>query len=176
LGGGGASAPAWRPARIDLGDSARVEYDGADDRFFQTWLVYDERAGLVGSAGLKAQPVGSINTLDLWFFERDEEGEPHERPMVTLLARPALSEPVLRARLRDRELLPAEPGARTTLHAGELALEVIVEAVEPDPEEEELALRHVRLRLTPRRDDVSDASAVGDEPDPPLPLPFRRER
>ena len=93
--------------------------------------------------------------------------------MVTLLARPALSEPVLRARLRDRELLPAEPGARTTLHAGELALEVAVEAVEPDPQEEELALRHVRLRLTPHRDDLPDHAE--EEPEPPLPLPFRRE-
>lgn len=180
------SAPAWRPARIDLGASATVVFDARDEGFFQTWLVYDERAGLVASAGIKAQPVGSVTTLDLWFFERDEDGEEIARPTVTIVSRAAGREPVLRARLEDRPMLSAERGARHVLLAGGLALDVEVLEVEPPPEDEELDLRGLRLGIAPRRH--GGAAAGGDdEPvvgpgtsddeagEPPVPLPFRRD-
>lgn len=183
------SAPAWRPARIDLGASATVVFDARDAGFFQTWLVYDERAGLVASAGIKAQPVGSVTTLDLWFFERDEDGEEIARPTVTIVSRAAGREPVLRARLEDRPMLSAEPGARHVLLAGGLALDVEVLEVEPPPEDEELDLRGLRLGIAPRRDGsgagggadgdgqpAADPGAGDDEAEePPVPLPFRRD-
>jgi hypothetical protein len=164
-------APPWRPVRIDLGDTVTARYDATDDRSYQTWLVYDERGGLIGGAGLQAQAIGGIQTLDLWFFERDEESDDPDTPMVTLVAHAAFDDPVFRARLGDRTVVPAAPGQRTVLRTPNLLLEAHVRTAEPEPGSAERSLRAASLSLTPRR---ATAGGVADN-EPPVPLPFRRD-
>jgi len=169
--GRGQTAPQWRPGRIDLGVPSVAEYDGSDDPFYLTWLIYDEQASLVGSAALKAVRVGSVTTLDLWFYERDEASDAVERPTITLVSRAAAREPVLRARLGDRRLLEAIPDATASLAAGDLELDVRVLDVAPLNESDGLSLSRVRLGLTARR---ATGPQADDDADPPVPLPFRR--
>lgn len=163
-------APQWRPGRIDLGVRTVAEFDGSDEPFYLSWLLYDEQASLVGAAALKAVRIGSVTTLDLWFYERDETSDVVERPTITLVSRAAAREPVLRARLGDRRLLEVAPGAVATLAAGDLELDVAV-IDSASPESDGLSLPRLRIGLTARR---AVARPEDDEPDPPVPLPFRR--
>jgi len=163
-------APQWRPGRIDLGVKTVAEFDGSDEPFYLSWLLYDEQASLVGAAALKAVRIGSVTTLDLWFYERDETSDVVERPTITLVSRAAAREPVLRARLGDRRLLEVGPGATATLAAGDLELDVAV-VDSAAPESDGLSLPRLRIGLTARR---AVARPEDDEPDPPVPLPFRR--
>ncbi len=169
------SAPPWRPERIDLGNTVTASYHTDDDRFYQTWLVYDERGGLIGGAGLQAQPIGNVNALELWFFERDEEGEDVETPIVTIVSHAAYSDKVFRARLGDRNVIPAIPGQRTVLETTDLALEARIRSVDPEPDSTELNLSAVTLSLTPRRDSNRGATESMEDEEPPVPLPFRRD-
>lgn len=165
------TAPQWRPGRIDLGTPSVAEYDGTDAPFYLTWLVYDEHSSLVGSTALKAVRVGSVTTLDLWFYERDETSDAVERPTITLVTRAAAREPVLRARLGDRRLVEAVPGATASLAAGDLELEVTVLDGAQAPDVDGLSLARLRLGLLARR---AQGRPMDDDADPPVPLPFRR--
>jgi len=165
-------APPWRPQRVDLGRSFTARYHSGDERFYQTWLVYDERGGLVGGSGLQAHQIGSVNTLDLWFFKRDEEGDDVETPTVTIVSLAASRDGVFRARLGRRTIVAAVPGQTCTLAAADLALDARIQAVDPDPDGEMLGLSALTLALVVHR--VAPAETVEDG-EPPVPLPFRRD-
>jgi hypothetical protein len=162
------------PGKLDFGGTASVLYDGADEHFYQTWLVYDEREGLSASINIQARKVGSLTSLDVWLYDRDVTGEAASPPKVAVLAQAASQEAHLRALLRDRQILPAVPGAQTVLEVGELSLEVTVTDVAPPPEAGSLKLDRVRLALTPFRYPQRPDDGVGDDAVRP-PLQFRRD-
>jgi hypothetical protein len=169
----GRGAPPWRPLRIDLGDTAIARYRADDERYYQTWLVHDERGSLIGGAGLQAHPVGSVNALDLWFFKREDEStEDSDTPIVTIVSQAAHADGVFRARLGNRRAVPAVAGEQCVLEAFDLALDVRIEAAEPAPESEQLGLTAVALTLTPHRRLAPDDAV---EIEPPDPLLFRRD-
>lgn len=162
---------------IDIGGTASVLYDGSDEHFYQTWLVYDEREGLSGSINVQARKVGSLTSLDVWLYDRDVTGDALSLPRIAVLAQAAGQEAHLRALLRDRRILPAVPGAQAVLEVGELSLEVTVTDVSPPPEAGSLKLDLVRLSLTPFRyalppgdDGEGDDGAAGRPP-----IQFRRD-
>lgn len=169
----GVGAPPWRPARIDLGTTVSARFEALDERFFETWLVYDERGGLVGGAGLQAQPVGSVNTLVLWLRARYDDDETTTAPRVTIISRAAYDDTVLRKRLGDRNVIPAAPGQMVSLETMDLALDVQIRTVDPPPDRDEFNLRSIGLSLTPHL--VAGPDDVTQEPEPPVPLPFRRD-
>lgn len=169
-GRGRGAAPPWRPGRLYLGDTITTRYRAGDEPFYQSFLIHDTRGVLVGSVSMQSQRVGSVNTLDLWLVERDDEGREGETPLVTLAARAAAEDSIFRARLSDRQVLPAVPGERVVLETARLVLDARVRAVEPDPAEDGLRLDALTLSLTPER--LTD-QAQPPEADPPIPLPFR---
>jgi hypothetical protein len=166
------AAPPWRPERIDLGATVTAHYQASDDRFYQTWLVYDERGGLLGGAGLQALDVGGATTLELWFFERDEEGEGAETPIVTIVSQHGYGDKMFRARLGNRRIVAAVPGQQVRLETADLVLRVHILTVEPDAASDLPNLAAVSLSLTPER---AAATPAPEEPEPPIPLPFRRD-
>jgi hypothetical protein len=165
-------APPWRPLRIDLGATATARFTAGDEHYYQTWLVYDERGGLVGGAGLQAHAVGSVSTLDLWFFKRDDEDADVETPTVTIVSPEAFHDGVFRARLGDRQIVAALPGQGCVLEAADLVLDVRLQTVEPAIGTDQLGVPSLTLALTPRR---IETSTEAEESDPPVPLPFRRD-
>jgi hypothetical protein len=167
----GRGAPPWHPLRVDLGDTAIARYTADDERYYQTWLVYDERGSLIGGAGLQAHPVGSVNALDLWFFKReDESGEDSNTPIITIVSEAAHGDGVFRARLGDRRAVPAVPGEACVLAAADLALDVRIDSAEPAPGSEQLGLASVTLTLRPRRQTPDGGDEGG-----PGPLLFHRD-
>lgn len=144
-------APAWRPDRIDIGQTLDVRYQEGDNPSILTWLVYGQRGGLVGGAGLLAQPIGGINTLDLWFADRDDVDQTRKTPTVTFISQTAYEDPVLRARLADRRLVPAAPGRRLRLETADLWLDVEIIAAEPQEAAAHPSLRGLVLALTPHQ-------------------------
>ena len=171
----------WRPGRIDLGDTVTVRFDARDERLVQTWLLYNERSGLVGGAGLQVQPMGNVNTLVLWARVQDDEDEQTDTPLVTIMSQAAYDDTVLRARLGDQHVIPAVPGEAATLETLDLALDVQVRDVVPPPEAGQLSLATVTLALTPRLTSGSVPAAASmedfivEDHEPPVPLRFRRE-
>lgn len=175
--------PPWRrsgegdhgPGRLEFGATASVLYDGTDEHFYHTWLVYDEREGVSASVNIQARKVGSLTSLDVWLYDRDITGDALRAPRVAVLAQAAGQEAHLRALLRDRQILPAVPGAQTVLEVGELSLEVTVTDVSPPPEAGSLKLDLVRLSLTPYRYALRpDEDGVEDAAGRP-PIQFRRD-
>ena len=120
----------WRPLRIDLGTSATVSYEPSDERFYQTWLVNDERGSLVGGVGLRSQDIGRVGVLELWFFRRGESGTDEDTATVTLAAQAACDDGVIRARLGDRDVLTALPGGQRVLAVADLELDVEIAAAD----------------------------------------------
>ncbi len=162
------------PGKLDFGATAAVLYDGSDEHFYQTWLVFDDRQGLSASINIRARRVGSLATLDVWLYDRDVTDEAASPIKVAVLSQAASQEAHVRALLRDRQLLPAVPGAHTVLEVGELSLEVTVSDVAPPPEAGSLKLDRVRLALTPYRyPQHPPADDLAAQPRPPL--PFRRD-
>lgn len=190
-------APAWRPNRIDMGQTVDARYQEGDNPSILTWLVYGPRGALVGGAGLLAQPIGGVNTLDLWFADRDDVDQTRKTPTVTFISQQAYEDPVLRARLADRRLVPAAPGRRLRLETVDLWLDVEVIAADPAEAGTHPSLRGLVLALTPhQRLDLAPSRSEGkasDEEDdggweaaaldediqeafqPPRPLHFRRD-
>lgn len=190
-------APAWRPDRIDIGQTLDVRYQEGDNPGILTWLVYGPRGALVGGAGLLAQPIGGINTLDLWFADRDDVDQTRKTPTVTFISQGAYEDPVLRARLADRRLVPVAPGRRLRLETADLWLDVEIIAADPQDAGAHPSLRGLVLALTPhqRLDSLPprvDPRAADDDDDggweaaaldediqeafqPPRPLNFRRD-
>jgi hypothetical protein len=146
---GTGGAPPWRPARIELGETIDAQYHEAEHQAIHTWLVYDARGALVGGAGLLAQSIGEVNTLDLWFSDRDDVDQTARTPTVTFVSQSAFNDPVLRARLSDRRLIPAIPGQTAKLETVDLWLEAEVLAVDPAPESQHPSLIGLGLSLTP---------------------------
>ncbi len=146
----GSSAPAWQPERIELGQTVDAVYradEGQDG--IRTWLVYDRRGALVGGAGLMEQSIGGVKTLDLWFSDRDDVDQTSRTPTVTFVTERAHGDPVLRARLSDRLLVPTIPGKTTRLQTVDLELDVeVVSAETSSPQHPSLG--SVVLALTPR--------------------------
>lgn len=184
----GTPAPVWRPARVTLGQTIRAEYLADETPSIQSWLVYNQRGGLEGGAGLLVRPVGEVNTLDLWFSDRDDVDQTTKTPKVTLAARAACNDPVLHAWLADRRVVPAVPGETVTLETLDLVLDVTVEAVDPPPHADDASLTAVTLALTPRRAEpraaggarpaLAAAPAADDDAEGAherRPLPFRRD-
>jgi len=147
----GAAAPPWRPARARLDQVIRAHYHAHEAPAIQTWLVYDGKGDLVGGAGLLAQPIGEINTLDLWFSDRDKIDQTTKTPTATFVSRAAYQDPVLRARLGNRLLVPAVPGQSVVLDTPYLRLDVTVESVEPPPHADDPSLSALALALVPRQ-------------------------
>ena len=145
----GAGAPSWQPARVELGQTVDARYHIEDVQTIHTWLVYDPRGALVGGAGLMAQPIGGVNTLDLWFSDREDVDQTSRTPTLTFVTQRTFEDPVLRARLSDRQLVPAVPGRSTRLETVDLLLEVEVIAVEPPLEDGQPSLQALVLALTP---------------------------
>lgn len=188
-------APVWRPNRIEIDQTVDARYREGDTQAILTWLVYSPRGALIGGAGLLAQPIGGVNTIDLWFADRDDVDQTRKTPTVTFITSPANQDPVLRARLADRRLVPATPGRRLRLETAELWLDV--EVIEADPQDlaAHPSLRGLVLALTPHQrldpgavrppaevpedDDGGWEAALDEEIDdvfePPRPLPFRRD-
>jgi len=188
-------APVWRPNRIEIDQTVDARYREGDTQAILTWLVYSPRGALVGGAGVLAQPIGGVNTIDLWFADRDDVDQTRKTPTVTFITSTAYQDPVLRARLADRRLIPAMPGRRLRLETAELWLDV--EVIEADPQDlaAHPSLRGLVLALTPHQrldpgparppaevpedDDGGWEAALDDEIDdvfePPRPLPFRRD-
>lgn len=188
-------APVWRPNRIEIDQTVDARYREGDTQAILTWLVYSPRGALIGGAGLLAQPIGGVNTIDLWFADRDDVDQTRKTPTVTFITSPAYQDPVLRARLADRRLVPATPGRRLRLETAELWLDV--EVIEADPQDlaAHPSLRGLVLALTPHQrldpgavrppaevpedDDGGWEAALDEEIDdvfePPRPLPFRRD-
>lgn len=200
---GASGAPPWRPARIELGETIDAQYHEAEHQAIHTWLVYDARGALVGGAGLLAQSIGDVNTLDLWFSDRDDVDQTARTPTVTFVSQRAFNDPVLRARLSDRRLIPAIPGQIARLETVDLLLQAEVLAVDPAPESQHASLIGLGLSLTPtpqpgtglhravagraQFDDaeVSEAdedawtaamdAEIDEAFDPPRPLSFRKD-
>lgn len=188
-------APVWRPNRIEIDQTVDARYLEGDTQSILTWLVYGSRGALVGGAGLLAQPIGGVNTIDLWFADRDDVDQTRKTPTVTFITLQAYQDPVLRARLADRRLMPAVPGRRLRLETAELWLDIEVIEAEPQDGASHPSLRglvlaltpHQRLDLAPSRahaepladDDGGWEAALDDAIDdafePPRPLPFRRD-
>jgi hypothetical protein len=174
---GRGSAPAWRPGRLYLDDTITTRYRAGDEPFYQSYLVHDERGVLVGSVSMQSQLIGSVNTVDIWLVERDNDAAEGETPLVTFAAQAAVADGIFRARLSDRQLMPATPGAHAQLESPHILLDIRVRAVEPDPDLAALQLSDLTLSLTPTRPSPAtarEAAAVG-ELEPPIPLPFRTD-
>ncbi|MBK7780540.1 MAG: hypothetical protein IPJ58_07065 [Ardenticatenia bacterium] len=188
-------APAWRPNRIEIDQTVDARYLEGDTQSILTWLVYGSRGALVGGAGLLAQPIGGVNTIDLWFADRDDVDQTRKTPTVTFITTQAYQDPVLRARLADRRLMPATPGRRLRLETAELWLDIEVIDAEPQDGAAHPSLRGLVLALTPHQrldvvtprpqaeisadDDGGWEAALDEEIDdafePPRPLQFRRD-
>lgn len=80
--------------------------------------------------GLLAQPIGGVNTIDLWFADRDDVDQTRKTPTVTFITTQAYQDPVLRARLA-RPADAATPGRRLRLETAELWLDIEVIDAEP---------------------------------------------
>lgn len=145
----GTGSPSWQPARVELGQTVDARYHIEDVQTIHTWLVYDPRGALVGGAGLMAQPIGGVNTLDLWFSDREDVDQTSRTPTLTFVTQRTYEDPVLRARLSDRRLVPAVPGRSARLETVDLLLEVEVIAVEPPLEDGQPSLQALVLALTP---------------------------
>ncbi len=171
-GRGRGAAPPWRPGRLYLGDTITTHYRAGDEPFYQSFLIHDTRGVLVGSVSMQSQRVGSVNTLDLWLVERDDEGGESETPLVTFAAGAAAQDSIFRARLSDRQVVPAVPGERAVLETAHLVLDARVRAVEPDPSQDGLQMDALTLSLTPER---LSQPAQPPEAEPPIPLPFRSD-
>ena len=188
-------APAWRPNRIEIDQTVDARYQEGDTQSILTWLVYGSRGALIGGAGLLAQPIGGVNTIDLWFADRDDVDQTRKTPTVTFITTQVYQDPVLRARLSDRRLIPAVPGRRLRLETAELWLDIEVIEADPTDAAAHPSLHGLVLALTPHQrldaaagrppaevpadDDGGWEAALDDEIDdafqPPRPLPFRRE-
>ncbi|RIL08390.1 hypothetical protein DCC79_13930, partial [bacterium] len=173
-------------ARVTLGQTIRAEYVADETPPIQSGLGYNQRGGLEGGAGLLVRPLGEVNTLDLWFSDRDDVDQTTKTPKITLASRAACDDPVLRPLLADRRVVPAVPGETVVLETLDLVLDVTVESVEPPPHADEPSLTAITLALTPHRAEPRPATAphpalaVGrDEDDEGAqerrPLPFRRD-
>jgi hypothetical protein len=173
--GRGRVAPPWRPGRLYLGDTTTAHYRAAQEPFYQSYLVHSDRGVLVGSVSMQSQRIGSVNTVDVWLVERDDEGSDSETPLVTFAARAAVDDSVFRARLSDRNLVAAVPGQRALLETAHLVLEIQVRQVEPDPARDGLRLELLTLTLAPGPAVAGSPSAGPDEVEPPIPLPFRAD-
>jgi len=156
-----------------LGDTITTRYRASDEHFYQSYLIHNERGVLAGSVSLQSQRIGSVNTIELWLVERNDDGTDVETPLVTFVTQAAYEDTVFRARLSDRQLVPAMPGQRTLLETANLSLDARVRSVEPDPESDTLSLAALTLSLTADR--VARAGSSPPEADPPIPLPFRAE-
>lgn len=174
---GRGSAPAWRPGRLYLDDTITTRYRAGDEPFYQSYLVHDERGVLVGSVSMQSQRIGSVNTVDIWLVERDNDAAEGETPLVTFAAQAAVADSIFRARLSDRQLVAATPGAHALLESPHILLDIRVRTVEPDPDQAALQIADLTLSLTPTRASAAaerEPAAVG-EAEPPIPLPFRTD-
>jgi hypothetical protein len=152
-----ADGPPWRPERIELGRTFTAHYrSGEGTRFYQTWLVYDSEGSLLGGAGLQSQVIANVNLLELWFFERAAEGEEGGSPVLTIVSRAAYDDKLFRARLGNRELMPAVPGQRAVLSTAALELEAVIDAVSPEAGSADLGLESVAISLMPARAPAPD--------------------
>jgi hypothetical protein len=171
--------PPWRPSRIDVGDEAVATPDADDPQYYQTWLVHDEHGGLVGGAGVRAQPVGGVRALELWFFRRDTMDDDGATPTVLVVPSSAHADGVFRARLGDRASIPAVSGTVTRLRSGDLGIDVEVLGTGSTEAPPAGALPPIALRLSPRRytDAAEPAAPSGEDDDassdPPVPGPYR---
>lgn len=136
----------WQPEHVHLGRTLSTRYLGPDARFYRTWLVYDDDGGLVGGSGLRARRTGEIETLELWFFQRDDAPDSADPPFV------ALATPRAAGRM-DVPVITAVAGHHFTLKTGGLVLLALV--VDAVPDDSGLAFRTLTLDLcaTQKQDD-----------------------
>ena len=162
-------SPALQSWRLDVGDSVTTECD-LSERFYQTWLLYDEQGGLVGSAGVQDKPIGQVGTLVVWLRAQFDDDDRLAPPQLYIVSESAYLDTMLRERLSDEnsQVIPAEAGRVASLNAGQLALDVEVRGVRPSdgPTPRAVAVRMGLRRVGAPATAILVAPTVDAEPPP----------
>ena len=151
------------PTRIKLGETTTLDYVAADEPFRWSWLVHDERDRLVATAVIEEKRIGTVNALELAFYEKLAAGGDELPSSVSIVARSAADNFLLaNDLLKDRILAPALSGDVVTLTTDDYSVDIEIRDVVPDPQVSDvMELTSLTLALTPfRRSEEQDDERI----------------
>lgn len=151
------------PTRIKLGETTTLDYVAAEEPFRWSWLVHDERDRLVATAVIEEKRIGTVNALELAFYEKLASSGGELPSSVSIVARSAADNFLLaNDLLKDRILAPALSGDVVTLTTDDYSVDIEIRDVVPDPQVSDvMELTSLTLALTPfRRSEEQDDERI----------------